>query len=99
MTYRKKLDRRQPDPRIEKLVNEMDTVKLHLNENTRLTAAAAERAEKAAVKADEMAADVKDVKDILTSFRIAGAVAKWVAGIVAAAVAIKTGWHSFVSGK
>lgn len=95
MTARKKLDRRVPDPRLEKLVNDMDTVQIKLETNTVFTQKALERADAAAVKAEAMANDVKDVKDILTSFRIAGAIAKWLAGIAAAAVAIKTGWASF----
>lgn len=96
MTARKKIaERRTPDPRLEKLVSEVDTVRLKLETNTSLTQKAMERADAAALKAETMAADVKDVKDILTSFRIAGAVAKWLAGIAAAAVAVKTGWASF----
>jgi hypothetical protein len=97
MTTKKRCaDRRLPDPRIERLVNEMDTVKIHLNENTRLTAAAADRAAVAASKADEMADDVKAVREILTSFRIAGAIAKWLAAIAAAVVAVKAGWTNIV---
>ena len=95
MPARKKVDRRQPDPRIEKLVNDLDTVQIKLETNTNFTQKALERADAAAVKAEAMANDVKDVKDILTSFRIAGAIAKWLAGIAAAFVAIKTGFQSF----
>lgn len=97
MPAKKKIDRRLPDPRIEKLVTDLDTVQVKLETNTVFTQKALERADAAAVKAEAMASDVKDVKDILTSFRIAGAIAKWLAGIAAAAVAIKTGWASFFS--
>ena len=34
---------------------------------------------------------VKEVRDILQSFRIAGAIAKWLTGIAAAFMAVKTG--------
>jgi hypothetical protein len=93
---KKPSDRRIPDPRLEKLVNEMDTVKIHLNENTRLTAVAAEKAELAAYKAEQMAGDVRDIKDIVRSFKLLGVLAGWAGGIVAAAVAIKTGWTNLV---
>lgn len=97
LTGRKPSDRRQADPRLEKLVNEMDTVKIHLNENTRLTSAAAEKAALAAVKADQMAGDVRDIKDIVRSFKLLGKLAGWAAGLVAAVVAIKTGWTNLLS--
>lgn len=37
----------------------------------------------------------KQVRDILTSFRIAGTVAKWIASVAAGIVAIYHGWDSF----
>lgn len=95
MPAKKKVDRRIPDPRLEKLVNDMDTVQLKLETNTAFTQKALERADAAAVKAEEMAGDVRDIKDIVRSFKLLGVVAGWAAGLVAAVVAIKTGWTSF----
>ena len=43
------------------------------------------------VQMDEMTKVVTQVRDILTSFRIAGAVAKWVTTISAGVVAVKLG--------
>lgn len=94
---KKPSDRRQPDPRLEKLVNDMDTVQLKLETNTSFTQKALERADAAAVKAEEMAGDVRDIKDIVRSFKLLGTVASWAAGLVAGAVAIKTGWASLFS--
>lgn len=90
-------DRRAPDPRLEKLVNDMDTVQIKLETNTEFTQKALERADAAAIKAEEMAGDVRDIKDIVRSFKILGKLAGWAAGLVAAAVAIKTGWTNLLS--
>lgn len=38
----------------------------------------------------------KQVRDILGSFRIAGAIAKWTAAIVGGAIAVKSGWHQLL---
>lgn len=38
----------------------------------------------------------KQVRDILASFRVAGAVAKWTAAVVAAVIAIRNGAHQLL---
>jgi len=45
-------------------------------------------------KLDENTAMTKDVRDILATFRVMGLVAKWVAAIAAAGLAVYHGWQT-----
>lgn len=67
-------ERRAEDPRVAKLIADVDILKVQMAENTAVT---------------------MQVRDILASFRVAHAVAKWTAAIIGAAAAVKAGLTQF----
>lgn len=73
------IDRRRDDPRIAKLQEDLDHLHACMENNTRITKESSEA--------------IQQVRDILATFRVLGAIAKWLTGVGAAGVAAYHGWQ------